>query len=397
MTKRSTSFALLSTAAIALASCGMQATGETGAEARSTPAPSGNIVVSTGRDFTSKEFGSFAEPWAGAFVPGTGVIVITERAGTMKFVDTATGKLGTITGVPTVDYGGQGGLGDVAFLPGESSRTLGTRTIYLTWAEAGDGDTRGAVLARGKLICTETDSCRIEGLEDIWRQPKVTGRGHYSHKIAISPDGKYLFVASGDRQKMTPAQDTSNNLGSIVRLNLDGTPAAGNTFAGQAGKAQDIWSFGHRNTLGLAFDPKGQLWNLEHGPAGGDEINLVRKGANYGWPEVSEGDHYDGRVIPPHSTRPEFAAPAISWNPVIAPGDFMFYSGKLKPEWKGQALVGGMKPNVIVRVGFDGGKGTELARIPMERRIRDIFEGPDGSIWVLEDKAGGRLLQLRPG
>lgn len=391
MTKRSTSLALLSTAAIALASCGNQTTGETAAEARSTPAPTAN-----GNPFAVKEFGSFAEPWAGAFVPGTGVVVITERAGTMKFVDTATGKLGTITGVPTVDYGGQGGLGDVAFLPAESSRTLGTRTIYLTWAEAGDGDTRGAALGRGRLVCQQADACAIEGLQVIWRQSKVTGRGHYSHKIAFSPDGKHIFLSSGDRQKMAPAQDTSNTLGSIVRLNLDGTPAAGNSFAGQAGKAQDVWSYGHRNVLGLAFDAQGQLWNLEHGPAGGDEINLVRKGANYGWPEVSEGDHYDGKVIPPHSTRPEFAAPAISWNPVIAPGDFMFYSGKLKPEWKGQALVGGMKPNVIVRVGFDGGKGTELARIPMERRIRDIFEGPDGSIWVLEDKAGGRLLQLRP-
>lgn len=195
---------------------------------------------------------------------------------------------------------------------------------------------------------------------------------------------------------MEPAQDASNNLGSVVRLNLDGTPAAGNPLAGQAGKAQDIWSWGHRNILGLKFDAQGRLWDLEHGPAGGDEINLVRKGANYGWPVVSEGDHYGGADIPPHSTRPEFAAPAISWNPVIAPGDFIFYSGKLWPEWKGQALIAAMSPSGLVRVRIDGEKGTELARYPMDKRIREIIEGPDGAIWLLEDKAGGRLLELRP-
>ncbi|MFN6934639.1 MAG: PQQ-dependent sugar dehydrogenase, partial [Tsuneonella sp.] len=270
--------------------------------------------------------------------------------------------------------------------------------VYLSWAEAGEGDTRGAVVGRGTLTINDMGegSASITGLKVIWRQPKVSGRGHYSHRIAVSPDGKYLFVASGDRQKMTPAQDTSNNLGSIVRLNLDGTPAAGNAFSGQAGKAQDIWSYGHRNILGLAFDARGQLWDIEHGPAGGDEINLVKKGANYGWPEVSEGDHYDGREIPPHSTRPEFAAPAISWNPVIAPGDFIIYSGKLWPEWKGQAIIGAMKPNAIVRVTLDGSTAREVSRTPMERRIREVVEGPDGAIWLLEDKADGRLLELRP-
>lgn len=397
MTKRLYSLAAISFTAFAAASCGAQSTGETPADARSTPAPASEVVVMSGRDFTSKEYGAFEEPWAAAFAPGTETIFITERAGTMKFVDVQSGKVGTVTGLPKVDYGGQGGLGDVAFLPSESGRTLGRRTIYLTWAEAGDNDTRGAALGRGTLVCEEADACRIDNLAVIWRQPKVTGRGHYSHRIAVSPDGKYLFVSSGDRQKMQPAQDTANNLGSIVRLNLDGTPAAGNPLSGQPGKAQDVWTWGHRNVLGLQFDAQGRLWDLEHGPAGGDEINLVKKGANYGWPVVSEGDHYDGKVIPPHADRPEFAAPAISWNPVIAPGDFVIYSGKLKPEWKGQALVGGMKPNVIVRVVFEGEKGRELARIAMERRIRDILEGPDGRIWILEDKSGGRLIALRPG
>ena len=360
----------------------------------STPAPTGGTGDVA---FATEQLGEFEEPWAAAFAPGTSTLFVTEKAGTIKFYDMASKRMGTVTGAPTVDFGGQGGLGDIAFLPAEASGTIDRRTIYLSWAEAGSGDTRGAAVGRGTLVCQEADACRIEGLQVIWRQPKVTGRGHYSHRFAVSPDGKHLFVASGDRQKMEPAQDTSNNLGSIVRLNLDGTPAAGNAFTGQAGKAQDIWSYGHRNTLGLAFDAQGRLWNIEHGPAGGDEINLISKGKNYGWPVVSEGDHYDGKVIPPHSTRPEFAAPAIAWNPVIAPGDFIIYRGSMFPALRGQAIIGGMKPTVLVRVAFEGEKGREVARNPMERRIREVVEAPDGSILLLEDKAGARLWRLTPG
>lgn len=359
----------------------------------STPAPSPG-AGDTG--FSTEQLAQFDEPWAAAFAPGTSIFFVTERAGSLKWIDIATKRSGTVSGTPTVDYGGQGGLGDIAFLPAEADGGLGTRTIYLSWAEAGTGDTRGAVVGRGRLVCGAGDACRLEGLQVIWRQPKVTGRGHYSHRLAISPDGRYLFVASGDRQKMDPAQDPASNLGKIVRLNLDGTPADGNAFGGQAGKAQDVWSWGHRNTLGLAFDGEGRLWNIEHGPAGGDEINLIRKGANYGWPVVSEGDHYDGKVIPPHSSRPEFAAPAISWNPVIAPGDFIIYRGAMFPAWRGQAIVGGMKPTVLVRVAFEGERGREVARTPMDRRIREVVEAPDGSILLIEDKAGGRLLRLTP-
>lgn len=344
-----------------------------------------------------EELGRFEEPWAAAFAPGTQVLFVTERAGTIKAVDLNTRRLITVSGAPQVDYGGQGGLGDIAFLPSEAAGTLNRRTIYLSWAEGGPGDTRGAAVGRGTLICEEADACRIDGLRVIWRQPKVTGRGHYSHRLAIGPDGQHLFVSSGDRQKLDPAQDTGNNLGSIVRLNLDGSPAAGNPFAGQAGKAQDIWSWGHRNVLGLAFDAQGRLWDLEHGPAGGDEINLIERGKNYGWPVVSEGDHYDGGPIPPHSTRPEFAGPALSWNPVIAPGDFIIYRGAMFPALRGQAIIGGMKPNVLVRVAFEGETAREIARHPMERRIREVVEAPDGAILLLEDKAGARLWRLTPG
>ena len=357
----------------------------------STPAPAGEVT------FATEQLGTFAEPWAAAVAPGTQMLFVTEKAGTLKWFDLASKRSGTVTGAPTVDYGGQGGLGDIAFLPAEAGAAVGTRTIYLSWAEAGTGDTRGAAVGRGRLVCSGAMVCRIEGLQVIWRQPKVTGRGHYSHRLAVSPDGRYLFVGSGDRQKMDPAQDTAVNLGKVVRLNLDGTPAADNAFSGQAGKAQDVWSWGHRNILGLAFDASGRLWDLEHGPAGGDELNLVKKGANYGWPIVSEGDHYDGKVIPPHSTRPEFAAPAISWNPVIAPGDFIFHSGKMFPALKGQAIIGGMKPTVLVRVAIDGESARELQRHPMERRIREVVEAPDGAILLLEDGEGARLWRLTPG
>lgn len=390
MKKASLTAAVLSPLLLA-SSCGSASGGDSPPVSTPAPTPTGTAVA-----FATEELARFDEPWAAAIAPGTQTLFVTEKAGAIKWFDLASKRSGIVSGAPQVDYGGQGGLGDIAFLPAESNASLGTRTIYLSWAEAGPNDTRGAAVGRGQLNCASNGSCRIEGLQVIWRQPKVTGRGHYSHRLAISPDGQYLFVASGDRQKMTPAQDTSNNIGSIVRLNLDGTPAAGNPFSGQAGQAQDIWSWGHRNTLGLAFDGSGRLWNLEHGPAGGDEINLIERGKNYGWPVVSEGDHYGGEDIPPHSSRPEFVAPAISWTPVIAPGDFIIHSGRMFPALRGQAIIGGMKPTVLVRVAFDGSTGREVARHPMERRIREIVEAPDGAILLLEDGDGSRLWRLTP-
>ena len=291
--------------------------------------------------------------------------------------------------MPKVDFGGQGGLGDVALAP-DFARSGG---VYLTWVEAGAGDTRGAVLGMG-VIDLDARSWK-QPVQVIWRQtPKVTGRGHFSHRIAFSPDGKYLFLSSGERQKFTPAQDLSNNLGKVLRLNRDGTPAAGNPFAGKGGVSAEIWSYGHRNLLGLQFDAQGRLWDLEHGPLGGDELNLVKPGRNYGWPLVSDGDHYSGEKIPRHATRPDLAAPAISWNPVIAPGDFIFYSGRMWREWKDQALIAGMVYPGLVRVRIDGEKAREAARYPLGSRIREIREAPDGSLLVLEDGKAGRLLRL---
>ena len=367
--------------------------------ADSTPMQAAGEPVNLGADspFNAASFATYDEPWSIAFIPGTPVLVTTLRAGTMSAVDTDTGRMITISGAPKVDYGGQGGLGDVAFLPSEASSTIDRRTIYLSWAEAGQGDTRGAVVGRGTLVCQEADACNIEGLNVIWRQaPKVSGRGHYSHKIAFNPDEQYMFVSSGDRQKQDPAQDLSNTLGTVVRLNLDGSPAAGNPFASRGSPSDQIWSYGHRNLLGLQFDPQGRLWDLEHGPAGGDELNLVQRGNNYGWPLRSEGDNYNGTPIPDHTPDDGFTKPAIEWTPVIAPGDFIFYTGSQFGAWQGDVLIANLKVKNIVRVEIDGTTATEAARYSFPKRLRDIAQGPDGAIWVIEDKDGARLLRLTP-
>lgn len=333
------------------------------------------------------ELGTFDEPWAMAFAPGTSLLFITERGGTIKIKDLTSGRLGTLTGAPKVDFGGQGGLGDLAFLPSEAAPIFAERTIFLSWAEAGPDKTRGAVVGRGRVKCLVADQCQLENMQVIWRQtPKVTGQGHYSHRLAISPDGKNLFVASGDRQKMTPAQDPASDLGKIVRIPID-------TSGVPTGTAER-YSLGHRNILGLKFDASGRLWDLEHGPRGGDELNLVEPGKNYGWPTVSNGDHYSGGKIPRHATRPDFAAPAISWNPVIAPGNFIFYKGDEFSEWRGQAIIAGMVSQGLVRVAIEGKLARETGRINLGARIREIVEKQDGTLLVLTDGSPGKLLYL---
>ena len=375
----------LSPAALLIASCSAAQSGDSPAAATSAG------------PFSIAEKGTFDSPWAIAFAPGTQTLFITEKPGTMKFVDLASGRQGTVTGLPSVFNSGQGGLGDVAFLPSESAPTLGRRTIYLTWADPGDGNASFAAMGRGTLVCEEADACRVEGLTQIWRQqPAIRSAGHYSHKIAFSPDGKYLFLSSGERMQGAPAQALDTNLGKVLRLNLDGTAAEGNPFADKGGVSREIWSYGHRNLLGLKFDLGGQLWDIEHGPRGGDEINMVKPGDNYGWPIRSNGDDYSGTPIPDHTADDGFHKPAISWNPVIAPGDFLFYSGKLWPEWRNEALIAGLATMSLVRVSLAGDKGTEEARTKFPKRLRDIVEASDGSLYVVEDGPGGKLLQLTP-
>ncbi|NVD45682.1 PQQ-dependent sugar dehydrogenase [Qipengyuania atrilutea] len=380
---------------LALASCSINP----GVDSPS-PTPTASQPSESGfTGFAIQERGTFEEPWASAFIPGTDMLFITEKVGTAKVVNTGANTRTPInvTGLPEVDYGGQGGLGDVAFLPSEASDTVNGRTIYLSWVEAGSGDTRGAVVGRGTLTCSQANSCSVNGLDVIWRQePKVTGRGHFSHRIAFSPDERYMFVASGERQKKEPAQDLSNTLGTIVRLNLDGTPAQGNPFADRGGVSDQIWSYGHRNILGLDFDSEGRLWEIEHGPQGGDELNLVERGANYGWPVRSNGVNYDGSNIPDHSADDGFAKPAISWTPVIAPGNMVFLEGQMFEDWEGDVMISGLKPENLVRVRIEGNNAREVARYDMDNRIRSVIEGPDGALWVLEDGENGRLLRLTP-
>jgi glucose/arabinose dehydrogenase len=225
--------------------------------------------------------------------------------------------------------------------------------------------------------------------------PKLDGRGHFGHRIAFGPDGK-MYISSGERQHFDPAQDMSANLGKVLRLNDDGSVPADNPFAARGGVTAQIWTLGHRNPLGIAFDGSGRLWEIEMGPQGGDELNVILKGRNYGYPIVSNGDHYDGRDIPDHPTRPEFEAPKVWWTPVISPGDFIIYSGSLFPEWRGDILAAGLSSMALVHVDVDGDKAREATRYPMGQRIREVEQGPDGAIYLLEDGEAGRLLRLVP-
>ena len=340
--------------------------------------------------FTTTPIVSFEEPWAMSFLPD-GRLLVTEKKGRLLIVTQDGEKSQPLSGVPDVDYGGQGGFGDVVLHPDYASNGL----VYISYAEAGEDDTRGAAVARGRLALNE-DGGRLEDLEVIWRQnPKVKGRGHYGHRIAFSEDG-YLFISSGERKKFTPAQDMLQNLGKIVRLHHDGSVPDDNPYSDQGGVTAQIWSLGHRNPLGIAFDEQGRLWNVEMGPRGGDELNLVVRGENYGYSTVSNGDHYSGKDIPDHDTRPEFAEPKIWWTPVISPAGLMFYTGDLFPDWQGDAFIPGLKSEALVRVEVDGDSAREAERFDMKKRIRAIRQGPNGAIWLLEDRKGGRLLKLTP-
>lgn len=354
---------------------------------------SGNAESAKGdKPFTATAIATFNEPWAMTFVTGTPFALVTEKAGKLTLWQ-ADGPVRDVAGVPAVDYGGQGGFGDVVLAPDFASSNM----IYLSWVEAGDDNTRGAVVARAKLDL-QGEQPKLTGLQKIWAQsPKVTGRGHFGHRLAFSPDGKYLFIASGERQKFDPAQDMSGNLGKIVRIFPDGSTPTDNPFYDAADPVKSqIWSLGHRNPLGITFDDKGQLWNQEMGPRNGDEINLVKRGANYGYPKVSNGDHYDGRDIPDHKPGDGFEAPKAYWVPAISPGGLAFYNGDLFPAWKGSLFLGGLGSEALIRVKVNGESIEKAEQWPMGARIREVEQGPDGALWILEDGEKGRLLKLTP-
>lgn len=381
----------------------------------------GNQAPESSLPFTMTQVATFSLPWRIAFLPD-GRMVITEKVGPVWLV-TQKGEKTPIANVPAVEYRGQGGMLGVYASPFFEK----DQSVYLTYSEPGEGGSSLA-LARARLV-TGQGTASLEGLEVLWRQmPKGQG-GQFGAAIAFSPDNKYLFLTVGDRQRMTPAQDPNQELGKILRLTLDGKPAPGNPMAGKVGSTSvpliappkdtelaktapvvstytfpepnqamaETWTTGHRTPYGLAFAPDGRLWEIEHGPKGGDELNLIESGKNYGWPLVAYATNYNGTPIPNPDTRPDLTKPVIYWNPVIAPGSLTFYKGKMFPTWQGSALVGGMVSKSLNRITFDKSGGAKTAeRWDVGHRIRDVAVGPDGALWMVEDANPGGLFRVTP-
>ncbi|WP_435978778.1 PQQ-dependent sugar dehydrogenase [Psychrobacter sp. DM4] len=354
-------------------------------------------------EFTTKAVATFSEPWAMTTLPKTAdgslKLLVTQKSGELFVVDTQTGTKTKVTGVPEVAYGGQGGLGDVILSPDFAT----SNTIYLSHAEAGSGadsNKYGAKVIKATLTDLDTGKPSLKNISTIWQQnKKIDGQGHYSHRLLFSPDGRYLYISSGDRQEKEPAQDMSLNLGKIIRLYPDGTIPDDNPYISNNDISAQFWSTGHRNVLGMAFDESGRLWANEMGPRGGDEYNLITKGNNYGWPVVSNGRNYSGIDIPDHDTRPEFEPPKVSWTPVISPSSLSIYTSGSQndfPAWQGDALMSGLSSQALIVVDMDAaGNANERYRYDMGARIRNVLT-VEGQVWLLEDGDEARLLQLLP-
>lgn len=359
-------------AAFAIAGCARAET-----ESRTVDSSAGKLTVEERAE-------NLNHPWGLAFLPD-GRLLVTERAGRLRILGTD-GKLSEpLAGVPAVQARGQGGLLDVALDPDFAQNRL----VYISYAEPG-GEGASSAFARGTLA-----EGRIDGLKVIFRQqPKVSGNGHYGGRIVFPPTG-HVFLTTGDRQKLDPAQDLMSHLGKVIRLNRDGSVPADNPFIRSTGAKPEIWSYGHRNIQGAAIEPgTGALWTIEFGPAGGDELNKPEPGKNYGWPLVSWGSHYDGRDIPDPPTRPDLADAVKYWNPTIAPSGMIFYTGTMFPQWKNNILIAGLGTLGIVRLEIKDGKVVNEERIELGRRIRDVEQAPDGSIYVATDDDDGRLWRL---
>ncbi|MEO5924693.1 MAG: PQQ-dependent sugar dehydrogenase [Bryobacteraceae bacterium] len=366
---------------------------------------------------------TFGLPWRIATLPD-GRMLITEKIGPVWLVSAQGKKIAVMGGTPAVWWQGQSGMLGVYLSPAFAT----DQTIYLTYSEPGDYG-GGLALASGKLTLSAT-SARLQGLKVIWHQmPKGKG-GQEGGAVAFAPDGKSLFLTVGDRQRFTPAQDPNQPVGKILHLMLDGKPAPDNPGAGKVGAGTialidppsdtetaktakvvsnytfpaenltpaETWTMGHRTPYGLSFSPTGELWEVEHGPNGGDELNLIEKGKNYGWPLVEYAPNYNQVPIPNPDTRPDLAKPAIYWVPVVAPGNLMFYKGTQGfPAWNGNGFVTGMGTQSINRIIFDGKGGAKMAeRWKVDKRVRDMAEAPDGSLWIIEDANPGALIHVTP-
>lgn len=368
-----------------------------------------SVTGTNGTELTATALETFDGAWAMTFLPD-GHALVTEQDGDLWLLGADGKKLGEISNVPEVEMRGQGGLGDIIIHPDFASNG----TVFISYVERDEADDSlsGAVVERATLTLSE-DGGALSDRTRIWEQSqKVPGNGHYGHRLAVAPDGN-LIITSSERQKFSPAQNMALNLGKVIRVTTDGEPLEDNPFYGNGDVADTVWSLGHRNMLGVAFDADGQLWVHEMGPAGGDELNLIVKGENYGYPIVSNGEHYNGKqFFGNHEDFPIYENPAVSWTPVISPAGLIIYDGDTFADWQGDAFIGGLSSKALIRVEFQqtpldnqgsGGQSStmettaaEAERYEWDKRIREVEQGPDGAIYVLEDDAGGRLIRLEP-
>jgi len=347
----------------------------------------GQVVTDAGAIKVKTVVEGLTHPWSIAQLPDKRLL-ITERDGQLRILNNDHNLSEPVEGVPNVFNTGQGGLLDVVLDPDFETNQM----VYLSFVEPGEDSTASTALGRGKMV-----DDRIEDFEVIFRQKdKVPGAKHFGGRIVFTPQGQ-IFLTLGERFKFDPAQDLGNHLGTVVRLNPDGSVPKDNPFVGQEDALEEIWSYGHRNIQSAAIDPAtDKLWVAEMGPMGGDEFNQPAAGNNYGWPVVSWGSDYDGASIPDPTTRPEFADAVMKWTPTISPSGMIFYTGEMYPEWQGTALIGGLTASGIVRVKIDGEQAEEVERIPLVSRVRDIEQAADGSIYVITDEKNGKLLHLTP-
>jgi glucose/arabinose dehydrogenase len=379
--------------------------------------------------FTVKQVAPFRLPWRIAFLPD-GRMLVTEKIGALWLV-TQDGVKTPVANVPVSEYLGptDSDLGNGGMLGVYASPTYATdQHVYLTYSEPGSPYGSSLALARARLSIVD-GKASLEGLKVIWRDGARGVGGQVGGAVAFSPDGQFLFLALGDRHRIAPSQDPNQPLGKILRLTLDGKPAPGNPQAGKIGARtvgiigkqadtyrattaevlynytfpgdnltpSETWTSGHRNPLGLVFTSDGRFWELEHGPAGGDELNLIEPGKNYGWPLVSYGRHYNGTNIPFPETRPDLVKPVLVWSPVIAPGNLVVYNGTMFPQWNGSALIAGLSTQSLSRIRFDGqGRAVPAERWNLSRPIRDVAVGPDGAVWLLINQMDGGLWRLTP-
>lgn len=383
-TRRMATLACLLIAAPLVTQCKAQRPRTGPAQASPQPRPTdGNVTAET-------VVGGLEHPWALAFLPD-GRILVTERPGRLRIVDT-NGRLSEpLAGVPAVHAVSQGGLLDVAIDPDFAQNQL----VYLSFSEPGDGGTSGTAVARGRL-----GNGRLDNVEVIYRQePKVRSGGHFGSRLVFSRDGM-LFVTQGDRQAATfrgQAQQLTSGIGKIVRLNRDGSIPADNPFVGRSDARPEIWSFGHRNVQAAALHPEtGQLWTVEHGAMGGDELNRPEKGKNYGWPVITYGRDYSGASIGEGAQKEGMEQPVYYWDPVIAPSGMTFYTGDRYPGWNGSAIVGGMGVRALVRLTIANDRVTAEERYLAGQRIRDVQQGPDGLLYLVTDEDDGKLLRVVP-